>query len=124
MDLFNVINAVLDNKRSFFEDPEAERQYTPFMVNRALSYHQDTLYLANEMNKLYQLDKKPQIDFYLNTVRAKKRSFVKWAKPIKEGDLQAVKMYFGYSDRRAAEALSILTDEQITSIKEETNTGE
>ena len=124
MDLFNIINAVLDNKRAVFEDPEAERIYTPFMVNRALSYHQDTLYLANEMNKVYQLDKKPQIDFYLNTIRPKKRGYVKWAKPIKDGDLQAVKMYFGYSDRRATEALSILTDEQITDIKEKTNTGE
>lgn len=124
MDLFNVINGILDNKKAMFQDPEAERIYTPFMVNRALSYHQDTLYASNEMNLLRNLDKKPQIAFFLNTVRAKKRSFVKWAKPIVEGDLQAVKMYFGYSDQRALEALKILTPEQLTYVKERTNTGE
>ena len=124
MDLFKVINGVLNNDTGMFEDPEAQKTYAPFMVNRALSYHQDTLYYANEMNLLWELDKKPQIDFYLNTIRPRKRAFVKWAKKVKEDDLQVVKMYYGYSDRRALEVLKILTDDQITEIKERIYTGE
>lgn len=125
MDLFkDIIGGILYNKKSTFEDPEAERTYVPFMVNRALSYHQDTIYHANELNQLRQLEKRPQIDYYLNTIRAKKRPFVKWSKPVKEGDLEVVKMYYGYSTHRAMEALKILTDEQITEIKERIYTGE
>jgi hypothetical protein len=125
MDLFkDIIPGILENKRKTFEEPEAEKAYAPFMVNRALSYHSDCLYFANQLNQMHHLEKRPQIEFYLNTIRAKKRSFVKWAKPIKEGNLQAVKMYFGYSDRHATEALKILTDEQITFIKSRTTIGE
>jgi len=125
MDLFrDVINGILYSKKETFNDPEAERVYTPFIVNRALSMHKDTIFHANQMNQCYNLPKKPQIDYYLNTIRSVKRPFVKWAKPIKEGDLQAVKMYYGYSDQKASEALRLLTDEQITFIKERTNTGE
>ncbi len=125
MKLFDdIIPSILQNKKSIFEDPEAERIYSPFMINRALSYHTDEIYAANQMNLLSGLDKRPQIDFYLNTIRAKKRPFVKWAKPIKEGNLQAVKMYFGYSDRHASDALKVLTDEQIAYIKERTKIGE
>ncbi len=125
MDLFkDVLYGILNNKKETFEDPEAERVYVPFLINRALSYHQDTLFYANDMNLYNQLDKKPQIDYYLNSIRSKKRPFVKWAKPIKEGDLQAVKMYYGYSDSKAETALKLLTKEQLTLIKEKTNTGE
>ena len=43
MNLFDVVNGILDNKKSLFEDPEAIKKFDAFMVNRALSYHQDTL---------------------------------------------------------------------------------
>lgn len=125
MDLFkDILPGILENKKEVFNQPESEKAYAPFMVNRALSYHNDCLYYANQMNLLYGLEKQPQITFYLNTIRAKKRSFVKWAKPIKEGNLQSVKMYFGYSDRQASEVLRILTDDQITIIKSRTKIGE
>jgi hypothetical protein len=125
MDLFkDVINGILRNNREVFNDPEAERVYTPFLVNRALSYHQDSLYYANQLNQLHHLDKRPQIDFYLNTIRSHRRDWVKWVKPLKEEDLQAVKMYFGYSTAKAIEAMKLLTDEQITTIKERLYTGD
>lgn len=125
MDLFkDVINAIMQNKKDLFKDPEAEKVYNSFMVNRALSYHQDTLFIANQLNQLHQLDKSTQITLLLNTVRPRRREFVKWAKPIREGDLKAVMVYFGYSTAKAIDALKLLTDDQITSIKERINTGE
>lgn len=125
VDLFkDIIGGILWNKAKIFEDPEAQKAYLPFMVNRALSMHQDSLFYANEMNLYSQLDKKTQIDFYLNTIRPRKRPFVKWSKPIKVEDLDAVKTYYGYSDRRAMEAMKLLTEEQITFIKMRTDTGE
>jgi hypothetical protein len=120
----DIINGILYNKRELFKDPEAEKVYNPFIVNRALSYHKDTLFFANQINQLPHLDKSCQIIFFLNTIRASKRPFTKWSKPMKEGDLEAVKMYYGYSDKKALDALKLLTDEQLTEIKERINTGE
>jgi len=125
MDLFkDVVNGILFNKKSVFDDPEAERIYSPFLVNRALSYHIDSLFYANQLNQLPQLDKRPQIDFLINTIRAQKRSFSKWAKPIREGDLKAVMQYYGYNSAKALQAMKILSEEQINIIKERTQTGE
>ena len=125
MKLFDdILPGILENKKKVFDDPEAERVYSPFMVNRVLSYHPDTLPYCNELNSYHQLDKRPQIDFYLNTIRAKKRPFVKWAKPLKEGNLEAVKLYFGYSDKKASDALRVLTDEQLAFIRVKTKIGE
>lgn len=125
MDLFkDVVNAILFNKPDVFKDPEAEHVYTPFLVNRSLSYHQDSLFYANQMNQMGQLDKHLQINYYLNTIRARRRSFCKWSKPPVESDLNAVMKYYGYNRAKALQAMRILTQEQITLIKEEVNIGE
>jgi hypothetical protein len=79
---------------------------------------------ANQMNVNFGLDRKPQYDYLINIVRAKKRSFAKWEKPIQEENLQSIKLFFGYSDAKAAEALKVLTDEQIEYIKEKTKIGD
>jgi hypothetical protein len=125
LDLFrDIIGGILNNKKATFDNPESERVYNSFIVNRALSYYKDTIFLANQMNQLHDLDKTCQINFYLNTVRACKRPWIKWAKPIKESDLEAVKSYYGYSNAKAIDALKILSDDQLTIIKKRLNTGE
>jgi len=121
----NILPAIFFNKKEVFDDPEAEKVYNPFMVNRALSYHSDIIFAANEMNQNWDiLDKSLQISYFLNTVRARKRPFVRWSKPIKEGDLEAIKQYYGYSTSRALEIMKLLSAEQITLIKERIKQGE
>ena len=126
MDLFKeIIPAILQKKVEVFSNnPEAEKSYIPFIVNRALSQHSDTILLANQMNMAHHVDKDLQISFYLNTVQARKRPFVRWTKPLKNEDLQAVMQYYGYSYRKAVDAIEILTTEQITDIKQRVFTGE
>ena len=122
MDLFKeLLPSILQNKKHILEE---EKDYNAFMVNRALSYHPDCVMQANQMNCNYNLDARPQYDFLINKVRAKKRSYVKWEKPVKEDDLPAVKLFFGYSDKKARECLKILTDEQIKTIRIKKNIGE
>ena len=104
-------------------DDETEASYAPFLVNRGLSYHLDTIAFANEMNRRHHLDKKMQFDFLLNTVRSKKRPFAKWAKPEKNDDLACIKQVYGFSDNKAREALRLLSDEQIQELKEKTDIG-
>ena len=63
-----------------------------------------------------------QFSFLINTIRSQKR-FSKWLKASKIKDLDAVKTYFGYSNNRAREALSVLTKNQIDYIKEKLYKG-
>ena len=93
-----------------------KNEYPPFIVNRCLSGFIDTIMVANEMNINHQLSKKLQYEFLLNIVRPKRR-FSPWLKKEKITDLDAVKSYYGYSNEKARSALSILSDEQLNSIK-------
>jgi alpha-amylase/alpha-mannosidase (GH57 family) len=97
-------------------DTLAEKGYSPFLTNRSLSYHHDTIALANEMNVRHNLDNRLQYEFLLNTVRPKKR-YAKWTKKETHSDIAVVKEYFGYSDNKAMQALTVLDDDQLKTIK-------
>jgi hypothetical protein len=120
---FDFLNAINQTKENLFQDPQAEKDYLPFMVNRGLSYFYDTVMLANEMNFHRDTPKDWQFHFLLNSITKKKR-FSKWAKAEKAGeDLQLVMLYYGYSQERAKEALRILSDEQLSIIKSKFEKG-
>ena len=97
------------------EDEQVEKEYLPFIINRCLSYFPDTILQANEMNQYSHLDKKMQFDFFRYSTRARKR-FSKWLKPEKSEQLEAVKSYYGYSNKLADEVMSILSPEQLEHI--------
>lgn len=120
-DLFKeIIPSILQTKKNVLDDP---KDYKPFLINRSLSYHLDCIMYANQMNLCNNLDPELQYQYLLNTVRPMKRKFQPWQKPSAMKDIDCVKRYFGYSDEKAKEALRILTDEQITLIKEQTEKG-
>ena len=120
---FDYVNQILQGKKNLIVDEDTEKNYSPFLVNRSLSYQYDCVLFANEMNRRHFLDKKMQNDFLINTVRSKRRPFVKWAKPERNEDIQCIKKYFNYSDQKAIEALRLLNDEQIQQLKEKTDIG-
>jgi hypothetical protein len=126
MNPFDYVNAINTTKKNLMVGTEndrlAEKGYDPFLTNRSLSYHNDTIGLANEMNTRHYLDKKPQFEFFINTVRPKKR-FAKWVKKQKDSDVAVVKEYYGYNDVKARQALTILSDEQITEIRTRIDKG-
>jgi hypothetical protein len=120
-DLFKeIIPSILQTKKDVLDN---EKDYKPFLVNRALSYHMDCILYANMMNLNPQLDGKLQYQYFLNTVRSMKRKFQPWQKQETIKDLECVKEFFGYSDEKAKEALRILSDEDISYIKEKTDKG-
>lgn len=119
----NSINTTKENMMRGTENDElAEKEYSPFMVNRGLSYFQDTIMFANEMNMRHGSRNKMQYEFYLNTVRPKKR-FSKWHKSKKSKDVEVVMEYYGYGTKKAEQALSILSKQQLKSIKEKLEKG-
>jgi hypothetical protein len=56
-------------------------------------------------------------------VRSRKRPFHKWYKAVPDDLLDDVKLFFGYSDKRALEAIELLTQEQLNEISEKTDPG-
>lgn len=116
-DLFkDWIPSLLHTKRSIITT-ENEKEYKPYIVNRSISQHNDTILYVNEMNRYHNLENKLQYDFYLFTLKSKKRPFQKWYKTNESDDIQCVKEYFGYSSEKAKEALRILTPLELETMK-------
>ena len=117
------LNSINQTKKNLIdEDPSLEKEYNPYIVNRIYSGHLDSVMFANEMNKYSFLSKKIQYDFYLNSLRSKKR-FSPWLRKDKIKDLDYVKRYYGYSNEKAQQALKILTKEQLNFIRLKFETG-
>lgn len=116
---FDFLNAInFDKKNLIGEDPSVEREYNAFMVNRGLSYFNDTILYANTMNGFPTLDNKIQFDFYLYAIPKRKR-FSKWAKKDQQtNDLKTIMQYYKINEERALEALSILSSKQIEIIEQ------
>lgn len=123
MELKDWLNSInLTKKNLIDEDALIEKEYPPFIINRCLSGHLDTVLFSNEMNQYHFLPKKMQYDFFLNSVRKKKR-FSPWIRQDKIQDLDYVKRYYGYSNEKAKQALRILTKEQLNFIRSKFETG-
>lgn len=116
MNVFDFVNAINFGKQDLFEDPQAEKEYNAFLINRALSYFADTVMYANEMNR-QTIPKRWQFDFLRNAIPKRKR-FSKWAKkePL-PSDIDVVCEFYGYSTERAIEAISILSPDQLEAIR-------
>ena len=123
-DLFKeIVPSILQTKKSVIHDDIDLKDYVPFVINRALSYHMDCILYANEINMNSYIDKDMQYHYLLNTIRPMKRKFSPWQKSEVDKNIGCVKEYFGFSDSKAKEALRILSDEQIAEIKIRTDKG-
>ena len=117
------LNSVNFNKDNLIEnDPESISSYPPYIVNRCLSGHLDTVLFANEMNRYSDLDKDMQYSFFLYTLRKRKR-FSPWLKKEQVDDLDLVKKHYGYSNEKAKVAVSLLTKTQLEYIRNKHDMG-
>ena len=117
------LNSVNINKDNLIEeDPEAISSYPPYIINRCLSGHLDTVLFANEMNKYSNLDKDMQYSFFLYTLRKRKR-FSPWLKKEQVDDLDLVKKHYGYSNEKAKVAVNLLTKTQLEYIRNKHDMG-
>jgi len=115
---FDFLNAINDNKKDLFQDPQASKDYTPFMINRGLSFFPDTVLYANEMNMHVQIPTQWQFEFLKNSITKKKR-FSKWHKrDATTEQLKLVMKHYKYSEKRAYEVLNILSPKQLIELQE------
>ena len=118
-ELKDYLKAINETKENLLDtpDPTWEKKYPPFVINRCLSMFYDTIMHSNEMNGLHFLPRRMQFHYFINSIRKKRRFGGKWLSQTKLKNLEIVKQYYGYSNQKAKEALNILTDDQIESIK-------
>jgi len=119
---FDFLNSINMTKKDLMEDPDTEKQYVPFVVNRSLSYFPDTVAIANEMNKYHHLNAKLQYHFLINIVRKRKR-FSKWIKSDLENNIEKVKEYYGYSMDKARQVMPLLSTDQLNIIINKVDKG-
>ena len=122
MNPFDYVNSINYTKKNIMVDDITEKSYIPYMLNRQLSYFPDTVLAANEMNRNHHIDNRLQFDFFINIIRKRKR-FSKWYKPETVSDLEAVKKYYGYSNEKARQVLTLLNTDQINELKRKVTTG-
>ena len=88
-DLFKeILPSILQTKISPFKNTLDYKDYNPFIVNRALSYHNDCIPYVAELNRLNHLDNDMQYQYLLNSIRSMKRPFRKWQKLETEKNLE------------------------------------
>ena len=123
VELKDWLNSINHTKENIIDiDPDLEKDYPPYIINKCLSGFVDTILFSNEMNMFSHLDKKMQYDFYINIVRKRKR-FSPWLRKEKIDDLEHIKRYYGYSNEKAQIALTLLTKEQIEFIRSKNDMG-
>ena len=118
---FDFVNSINYSKENLIVDERTEKEYNPFIVNRAMGFGPDTVIPGNEMNSRHHLDKKLQYDFLKAVVRKAKR-YNKCLKSEEES-IDAIRKFFGYSFFKAKEALRILSEDDIDRIKLHLNTS-
>ena len=119
---FDYLKAINETKEDVMLTVQDEKKYSSFIVNRGLSFFMDTIFQSNEVNRNHHLDSRLQFDYLLNSIRQKKR-YSKWLKPEKLNDLEVVKEYYGFSNGKAKDALSVLSKDELAFIKDKLNQG-
>lgn len=121
MNPFDFVKSVTETKENIFEGNE--KDYNSFVINKALSFNVDCVFIAQELNKYSQVPKHAQYLLWLNSIE-KKRRYGKWVK--KESmpdDIELIKEAYGYSDSKALTVLSLFTDKQLLELREILNKG-
>lgn len=115
--LFDYLDALGMTKKDLLTTPEAIKAFSPWVTNVAFSQHIDTIFYANECNRIGGTPDYAIYQFYLHALPKKKR-FGKWAKkpPQDETLVEIATKLLGWPSRRASELAKILTADQIKAL--------
>ena len=118
---FDIINAINAGDKTLI-NAENEKQYSPYVINKGLSYGVDTVIYANEMNSRPHIPTRLQFDFLINTIRPRKR-YNKWLKAETVEALDVIQEYYGYSMNKARQVLPLITQSHLDYMKTRLNKG-
>lgn len=126
MNPFDFVHAAGTSKKNLMRGTEndalMEKEYNAWIVNLAFSMHPDTILQANYMNMYHEIKPRAQFEFYINSIRARKRK-APWAKSTSDEDINAICNYYNCNTTIAKQYHSLLTSEQLETIKKLQETG-
>ena len=123
MELKDWLNSINYSKKNLIdEDPDVEKKYPAYIINRCMSGHLDAIMYVNEMNLYHNLSSKLQYDFLLNILRSKKR-FSPWVRKEEISNLDIIKSHYGYSDDKARQVLPLISNTELEHIRERLDRG-
>ena len=124
MEIFDFLNAINYKKNNIIrDDPQSVKEYEPYRINKFLSQNVDSILYVNEMNSRPHCDVELQFDYFINSLRERKRKAHKWLVSESFDDIEVVKEYYCYSDAKAKIALSLLNDDELVYIKQRLDKG-
>lgn len=107
---FTLVNAIMESKEPVPFDPKL---YSPWLTNKALSQHIDTLAVAVEINQYGDLDPEMQYAYLFGSVRKFKRKRMPWYKPTKDATIELISTYYDCSLKKAEQMARYTTEEQL-----------
>ena len=116
--LFDYIGSLSSKERIDVID---RKNYNVFMVNKAFSFHPDTVLIANEINKYQGIDAQQHYDFYFYALSKRKR--FGWHKAEKDQYLDLICEYYQVGYSKAKEIASLLSDEDLESLQKKMYKG-
>jgi len=122
MELKDYLNSINHDKKPLLDEEENVSKYLAFVVNKCMSYFNDTIFYANEMNCNPWIYKKCQFDFYRFGVRKKKR-YSPWLRKEEDNNIAVIKEVFGYSETKAREVLNIISPQDMDKLKKSLEKG-
>lgn len=108
---FDFIKSISHTKKNILKNP---KDYTPYIVNKGLSYFPDTILFANEMNRLWMIPPQQQYDFLIHSVRPRER-YSKWNKKDKEKEqtINNICSFYNCSPKIAKQYMASMDEEDI-----------
>lgn len=120
MSPFDIVNHL--NKKTSLEFDI--KSYLPFIINKSLSFHPETIQFANAMNMNYSLDSDIQYTFYKEGIPKSNTRFGKW---IKKQDVSSVVEFisriYNVNEKVASQYISLLNEEQLKQLCEKFGEG-
>jgi hypothetical protein len=119
---FDYIGNILSGKDPIWNPETSPGEYKQFMTNRGLSYHYDTVMLAQLVNH----DRLPDdlhYQFLFSSVNKKRRPFTKWVKAVTDEDIQLVQTVYKCNRKVAEQYLKILNTSDLEKLRMSLNTG-
>lgn len=120
---FDYVNNICTSTKSIWEESMSDKEYAPYMVNKALSQHYDTVLFAQEMNQRSHIPNRWQYDFYRHAITVKKKRFAKWHKPEKLDVVEAISNHYQINRRTAEQYISLVNKSVIDNIMETLSKG-
>lgn len=114
--LTTILNSI-NKKTELLSEDYIEEHYAPFLVNKILAGFRDTIAYASQADKMSNMTKMMQYEFYYYGVRKRSR-FSPWTKNTIDPDIEVLMEYYNFSQFKAMEAYRCISPNNMKIIRD------